>query len=199
MDRVSIYCPFCHRHTALSIGLTEYQSRYDTSRIPAAWKDPYGYNWWIGVCNNCNRPMLVANNGDAIYPTPQPSPTDNRVPEHIRLDLDEAKKCFSIGAYRGCAVLARRSIQSTCMDKGSVKGNLRDQIDELQTKGIITNDLKEWAHEIRYVGNDAAHPNKETVVKEDAEAILHLCEQFMQVVFVAPALAAELRLARKGN
>lgn len=127
-----------------------------------------------------------------------PTPTEDRIPENIRKDLIEAKQCFQVNAFRGCAVIARRTIQSACIDKGSTKTDLIHQLKEIKENGIITNDLKEWADVVRWVGNDAAHPNKSEVTKEDAEDILHLAEQFLHVIYVAPAIAKEQKI-KKGK
>ncbi len=88
-------------------------------------------------------------------------------------------------------------MQSACIDKGATKDRLVDQLQELATNGIITKDLKEWADVVRWVGNDAAHPDKENVNKDDAEDILKLAEQFLQVIYVAPAIAKERMNKRK--
>ncbi len=133
----------------------------------------------------------------SIYPYPFPPPTDERIPDYIRKDIDEAKLCFSVGAFRACAVMARRAIENACIDKGASKSKkLHEKISELAEKGIITKDIKEWADVVRWVGNDAAHPGKEMVTKEDAEDILKLAEQFMHVIYVAPAIAKEQRKKR---
>lgn len=153
--------------------------------------------WWIGICNNCQNPVLAKNDGEEIYPRPFPTPTDSRIPEPMRQDLIEAKFCFSIDAYRACAVMSRRTIQNACVDKGASKKELVQQINELQANGVITKDLREWADVVRWVGNDAAHPNKDTVEIDDAEDILSLAEQFLQVLYVAPSIAQTRRTIRK--
>jgi len=173
----------------------KYKRGHDTYTTACAWESGSEI-WWIGICNYCHKPVLVKNDGDIVFPTPLPLPSDKRIPEHIRQDLDEAKICFSVDAYRACAVMARRAIQSAAIDKGTTKGNLVEQINELESIGIITKDLKEWATVVRWVGNDAAHPNKDKVEKEDAEDILILAEQFLNVIYVAPALAKERRAKR---
>jgi hypothetical protein len=61
---------------------------------------------------------------------------------------------------------------------------------------VITNDLKEWADVVRWVGNDAAHPDKQPVNEEDAQDMLNLAEQFLHVIYVAPAIAKEQRTKR---
>lgn len=140
--------------------------------------------------------MLVLKDGDIIYPNPTPSPTDPLVPKELATDLDEAKRCFSVEAYRACATLARRCIQQACMMKGAKTGDLVAQIKELTSLAIITKDVEEWATVVRWVGNDAAHPGKDLVTKEDAEDVLKLAEQFLHVIFVTPAIAKARRAAR---
>lgn len=196
--KISIFCPYCQRHTALSTAPATYSGPYGhTQNTPALWDNGHGTSYWIGICNYCQNPVLVKNNGEEIYPRPFPSPTDSRIPDPMKQDLIEAKLCFCIEAYRACAVMARRTMQNACIDKGATNKTLVDQIKELQTTGIITKDIKEWADVVRWIGNDAAHPNKDDVEKEDAEDILSLAEQFLQVLYVAPAIALYRRTIRK--
>jgi hypothetical protein len=49
---------------------------------------------------------------------------------------------------------------------------------------------------VRWVGNDAAHPNDQNVTKEDAEDSLKLAEQFLHILFVTPAIAKARRTER---
>src|SRR6185295_4694249 len=106
------------------------------------------------------------------------------------------KMCLSVKCYRACAVIARRCIQLACLTKGCTKGDLVDQIKELTKNGHITKDIEEWATVVRWVGNDAAHPNKQSVTREDAEDCLKLAEQFLHVIFVTTAIAKIRRAAR---
>ena len=126
---VSIYCPYCHKHTSLRPAPVKYEGVGDygsTYRVTtgAFWEKDKGITWWIGVCNSCKEPVLVLNNGTRIYPFPLPSQTDDRIPEHIRKDLDEAKISYSVKAYRASAVMSRRAMQSACIDKGATKDKL---------------------------------------------------------------------------
>lgn len=141
-------------------------------------------------------PTLVLGEGSTIYPNPLPSPTDSNIPKELAVDLDEAKMCFSVGCHRACAVMARRCIQNACNEKGAKEKDLVKQIKELCQLGIITKDIEEWATVVRWVGNDAAHPGKDPVTKEDAEDCLKLAEQFLHVIFVASAVAKARRAAR---
>jgi HEPN domain-containing protein len=194
---ISIFCPYCLKYTSL----TAAQQRVETGNgiyviVAVRWERDRGDFWWIGITNCCQSAVLAHNDGDVIYPSPLPSPTDKRIPESIRQDLEEAKMCFSVNAYRACAVMARRAMQSACIEKGTTKDKLFDQLTELALNGVITKELKEWADVVRWVGNDSAHPNAEKVTKEDAEDILKLAEQFLHVLYVTPAIAKERRTLR---
>jgi hypothetical protein len=196
--KVSIFCPYCQLHTSLRMAPAEYTNALLNRKdyTAALWAKSFQEKWWIGVCNYCDQPVLVLNQGESVFPLPLPSKTDDRIPKDIREDLIEAKLCFSVRAYRACAVMARRCMQSTCLDKGATKKDLRDQLNELSTNGIITRELKEWADVVRWVGNDAAHSKKDVVTLEDAEDILKLSEQFLHVIYVAPAIAKERKTKR---
>lgn len=193
--RISIYCPHCDRHTSIEPALIEVKRGSD---VEAIWKQGPGKMWWIGVCNYCHEPVLVLNEGVKVYPHPLPMPTNQHVPEAIRADLDEAKQCFAVSAWRAAAVMARRAMQSAAIEKGATNDRLANQIAELAERGKITVDLKEWADVVRWIGNDAAHPGGEPVTKEDAEEVLELAEQFLHVLYVAPAIAKKLR-QKKGK
>jgi len=203
---LSIYCPHCHKHTSLDVAPAEMETPGRSLLMPgpiytgkAVWKAGNKDIWWIGICNSCHRPVLVHNQGDIIYPAPLPSPTPESVPEDIRSDLDEAKRCATVSAWRACAVMARRAMQSAAILKGAKKGKLVDQVDELWENGVITKDLKEWADTVRWVGNDAAHPDSPPVSREDAEAVLRLAEGFLEVLFVVPATAKSLQAKRRNE
>lgn len=195
---VSVYCPHCRKHTALSVARAPYEGEYQRTEYTAAhWTSPTtGHRWWIGICNGCGKPSLVRDGGEVIYPTPLPSPTDDHIPKQIAADLDEAKLCFSVGCYRACATMARRAIQSAALEKGAPEGDLVQQIRALTGTGVITKNIEEWATVVRWVGNDAAHPAAMPVTEEDAQDVLKLAEQFLHVIFVTSAIAKARRTAR---
>ena len=186
----SIHCPDCRIHTNL-IRLTSYSMHS------------------IEECNGCSRVFLVTrdiHHGNIVetHPNALPKPINEKTPDFLKSDMEEAYKCFSVGAYRATGVMARRTLQLCCIDKGSPKKSLKEQIDWLLEKQIITKDLKDCAHEVRLTGNDAAHPPEDIekdnrVSKEDADDIVSLLEQFISVLYIAPALSEERRQKRNND
>jgi hypothetical protein len=194
-DLNSIYCPRCRCHTNLI-----YRAGYERSIAGGK----YLYHA-VEECNNCHQHFLtirLKNQYGQIlksYPEGLPKTVNSLISDSVKKDFEEALLCQSVGAYRGAAVLARRAVQLICLDKGAKEGEkLYKQIEELFDNNIITQDIKDWADEVRYIGNDAAHPNKEEVNKEDSEDILELLESLCDVLYVAPARAAKRKQKRKG-
>ena len=191
-DNHSIYCPSCHKHTSVTT-----RSHYENPKNSQL-------SYQIAECNSCDFFLLTKRYKGKIgriYPSPLPKPLHEKTPEFLKQDLEESYLCFSVGAYRATGVLARRALQLCCVEKGAPDKKLQDQIDWLLDEQIITKDLKEWAHEVRLTGNDAAHPPKKVkddkrVEKDDAEDILTLLENFVDVLYIAPALAEERRQKR---
>src|SRR3989344_9315722 len=199
LNHISAICPFCKVYVTFSWteaddhggGLKEYPHVY--------FRNQKGI-WVVGECPFCKNCVLLFGQGSnysfvlkKMFPFPLPSPVDKRIPEKIKKDLEEAKSCFSVGAINASTGMCRKALQRACKEKGAIKKELYDQIDEIATRGIISNDLKELAHSVRLVGNDGVHPNEDEVTKEDAEEILNLAEQLLDIIFVAPAKVKKIK------
>ena len=156
----------------------------------------------VAECNSCDFHFLVARESRSgkiikVWPKSLPAKVNELIPDPIRSDFEEALVCEAAGSLRGAAALARRTLQVICLDKGSSKDKkLNKQIDELFEKNIITHEIKSWAHEVRFVGNDAAHPNSTDVDAEDARDILELLQSMCDVLYVAPARSAARKAKR---
>jgi hypothetical protein len=63
-----------------------------------------------------------------------------------------------------------------------ISGTLAKRIDTLAEKGILSPDVKNWAHEIRIIRNDAVH-DVEQMTPGDVKAIAEFTEAFLMVVY----------------
>jgi hypothetical protein len=170
---------------------------------------------WVTICNAvqceaCKKFALVVgirnqSHGNvgftlrAFYPLGRPNDeADPAVPKEIAEDYREALRCKWIEAYKATVTMCRRSIQTSCLAQGAdKKKKLVGQIDELAAKGLITEPLRQFAHEVRLEGNDGAHPDPdglENVVQKDADDIIEFTREYLHHVYVMPAKLA----ARKG-
>jgi len=188
---VDKYCPYCHKYTLILPVSSDYRSgEKDILCIHKSRKS--GSIYWLGKCHSCKNIMMIVDYGWRVYPEIMPKPSDERIPEKIRYSLDEAKRCFEVVAYCASTVMSRRALQICCIDKGVDEAKrLVDQINDLFKMGIITKDIKEIAHTVRWIGNDGAHLNPNKVTREDAEDVLNITEQIFNIIYIAPAMAKE--------
>lgn len=136
----------------------------------------------------------MLNEGKIVYPEPLPEPTNSAVPEPMRGEMDEAKRCFSIKAYRATSLMARRIIQIALIGKGAnTKKTLFEQVKELRSKGIITEDILKATDAVRLVGNDAAHSKDFDVTEEEALEVLELAEVFLEALYVIPSITKKIK------
>ena len=169
------------------------------------------YQSWQTICNAtqceaCKKFALVVGNRNqsngnvpftlkAFYPLGRPSDdVDTAVPKEIAEDFREALRCKWVEARKATVTMCRRSIQTSCLAQGADKRKkLVGQIDELAAKGLITEPLRQFAHEVRLEGNDGAHPNPdglENVSPKDADDIIEFTREYLHHVYVMPAKLA---------
>jgi hypothetical protein len=119
------------------------------------------------------------------------------VPAGIAAAASEAHSCLAVEAYRGAVLLARSVIEATAKDKGITTGRLVAKIDKMYEQRLIREDIRDGAHEVRYLANDAAHGDfAEPVPQTDAELILTLMDEVLEEVYQSPARVARRRTAR---
>ena len=69
---------------------------------------------------------------------------------------------------------------------------LSQRIEALAASHAITPDMKEWAHEIRDVGNDAVH-DEIPFTEEEAKDLHAFTELFLTYVYTLPGMLAARR------
>lgn len=166
----------------------------------------YGY-FGIRLCpdKRCNTLLFFYSTLGDIYLYPNNSDVDmdvEHVPNNIGEDALEALRNFNSCSWKSTAMMCRRALQAACIDKGAASGKqLNQQIDELQSLGLLTKQLQDWAHQIRHFGNFSAHPDENIgdTTKEDAEQMIYFLNTFLKYMYEMPALikVAQQRSGKK--
>lgn len=160
--------------------------------------------WRVARCEACSRPLAVVV--DPSYKTIRTYPlstteAEKEIHESVRRDYEEARLCFSAGAYKGAVLLCRRALQGAAIDKGADAGvdpreTLNRQLDALAKEGSLNSSLADVAKEIRLLGNYGAHPQDDgldEVSKDQADDVVQLTGQVLEDLYVNPARVARLR------
>jgi hypothetical protein len=190
-------CPHCHILSHFTIGWTA--EHYENENDPAE-----SFTVFIEQCDSCGMPICGAyppdaEEGDEIaWPTAVARTNYPDVPTEIAGAAREAHQALAALAPRASVVMARATLEATAKDKGITKGNLDSKIEQLTKAGLISEDMKEAAHEIRFAGNEAAHGDilAESISVGEATEIVDLMDAILERVYQEPAKVARVRASR---
>lgn len=172
--------------------------------------DLLSYIYTIWQCQVCTKLVFRANeyhkNRSASkivgqFPSSIRVDTDfqGNVPEEILEDFESALKCFEFDEYRASAAMCRRSLQASLLKQGANPDkDLFDQIDDLNKikPDRFTNDIRDWAHNIRIFGNWGSHPDKDglkDVSQDIAREVIDFMKSYFHYVYVMPQKVASAR------
>jgi len=109
------------------------------------------------------------------------------VPENVLDDYSEAVSTFNTNAYKASVAMARRALQQALEDKGATKeSNLFKQIDELKSKGLLSEPALHLAQAVRAFGNYGAHPSDDLlaqITRDDAETALMATKKILNEIY----------------
>lgn len=151
-------------------------------------------------CQGCQNFILgLAENAGGQYPQylkhyPLGKPDDSvakEVPAAIASEFSEALRCLWVRSYKATVAMCRRAVQASCDDLKADGKDLFTQIDDLKTKGVITDPLKRMAHRVRLSANQELHGKSDdlaTFNETDAKAMVSFVREYFHHVYVMPAL-----------
>lgn len=94
------------------------------------------------------------------------------IPQSLNKSLLESIKCFKAGALTASIIMSRKTLEAFCIEKGIKEKNLSLSMIKLKEKGIINEQIYEWADGLRLVGNKAAHEFETGFEHVDAKDVL---------------------------
>lgn len=206
----AIRCPACSRNGAFP-GLPNVQD--------VVWKKVekesdgtdrvVQYEAGVRVCPNpaCQAIVFVRKRSTSTGQTSSVFPAELRefdptdLPDIVRACMEESIKCHAQECYRAAAIMVRRTLEAMCEERGAKGPSLEKRIEALKGQMVISEDLIQGAHELRFLGNDAAHVEAKaynTVGKDEIEAAIDLAKELLRAAYQTAALVNRLR-ALKGT
>lgn len=135
----------------------------------------------------------------AEYPAPQSIEAPQYLPKSIQSFFIQAAHTLKSGILDASAMMSRKTLEVAVKKlhpEGT--GNLYNRIEKLHDLGIITSELKNWAHVIRDDGNEAAH-EEDPVTPEFADELLSFTELFLMYSFTMPGMIESKKGKSKEN
>jgi len=196
-------CPHCHTKSVSFSAYAQMENPNKQRVFTSAFYCENCYGGYIAEikCPTSNLPTstngsLEGNPNFQIekeYPLPKSVKAPNNLPQNIENFYLQAANSLKSGSHDASAMMSRKVLEvavKSLQPDGS--GNLYRRIEALSDTGLITEELKDWAHIIRDDGNEAAH-EEEPVTPEFAEELLSFAEMFLMYTFTMPGMVAERR------
>ncbi len=147
----------------------------------------------------------VILNATLIHPkVPSRQPIPSGIPPEYTEDYREACEVLA-ESPKASAALSRRCLQLILHEKSGVKKhNLKQEIDDVISTGTLPSEIADSLHNLREIGNFAAHPQHHQGTGEivpvepgEAEWCLEVIEMLYDFYFVRPADIEKRRKAWK--
>jgi hypothetical protein len=149
---------------------------------------------WIHTlltCRTCDAPVLVVQEAmpdggltepTQLYPNQRGAELGG-APRKVRSAYLEAVRCFErAGAFTGAAIMCRRTLEALCAEQKATGRDLNKKLESLHQSGFIDKALLEWATELRFLGNEAAHGSR-SIARQDAKDAIEFTEALLSYVY----------------
>ena len=126
---------------------------------------------------------------------------DTVIPNDVLADFKEAVVCLSNKCPKAAVAMFRRSLQSAMINLGA--NSSMELVDQIKNVKNLTDDIKDWAHNIRIFGNWGVHPQDDNLKDINiglAKEVQDFLEEFFNYVYLMPNRVAKARkLNQKEN
>ncbi len=139
--------------------------------------------------------------GSVVMPRPlkgKPKPSPNWPPDMTRFRV-QAHDSVAHENWDAANVMARSALQFVVRESGASGPNLKSQIDDLVAKRALHSLMGEWAHELRLLANESAHPNLAPAPPspEDTRDILSFLDFLLYCLYDLPFEIQSFRQRRQ--
>ena len=107
------------------------------------------------------------------------------VPPNIKNAYEAALKVKSIDKNL-CLIGLRRTLEMILKDKGAEKWGLKDKIEEIASKGILPDSLKEASSFAKVLGDTAAHDKDLEIDMNDVDSVSDFIRYIIEYLYVVP-------------
>lgn len=188
-----IACPFCMESGNFALAFHAEKKQPNGSKV---------LNFDTLKCGSCASFVQViwSATRDLHDYRVQPWPLKyDKAPEHFPADVGrywlQAKKSLVDCNYDAAAVMARSSLQIALRAHKAEGANLKQEIDDLSKKGLLPPLMQDWAHNVRELANDSAHPKPDQppTTAQDARDIVKFMDFLFEYLYALPKRINEFR------
>jgi hypothetical protein len=197
--KLNLRCPACrHEVTTESLG----KDSRAVERNRGGWRV-----WGSRKCANpeCGALLLfhyALDNEDEVtfYPAETIDFDATGLPNRVLEALEEAIKCHANECYVASAIMVRKTLEALCDDRGAKGGNLVTRLEALRGKIVLPDAMFAALHDLRALGNDAAHvelKDFDQIDRREVEVALAVTKEILKATYQYESMMSELAALKK--
>jgi hypothetical protein len=143
-------------------------------------------------CASCAKPAVFVREdmGDGfdkdnyyrVYPA-QERHIGYSLPDIVRQSYEEAVRCESAKTWTACVVMVGRTLEAVGKEFESSTRSVFEGLKSMHSKGLISQELLDWANELRVLRNLGAHATNERVDYFDATGALDFLQAILEILY----------------
>lgn len=147
--------------------------------------------------------FVVTDNYGEVITTYPPEIIDfdtTDLPPVVVHALEEAITCHAAKCYRASALMVRRTLEELCAEQNVSGRTLEAGLDALRGKVPVADRMIEGLHDLRLLGNDAAHVTSkdfDQVGQPEATLAIDITKQLLRDIYQHDALIKQLDARKK--
>jgi hypothetical protein len=175
------HCSHCEKHTnfrAIKVHILPTES------------PPEEYTF--ASCEVCKNPALFLREDmsdgferDAyyrVYP-PHSRHIGYLLPKVVRASYEEAVRCENGRSWIACVVMVGRTLEAVCVEYDSKTRNMAGTLKAMLTNGAISQELFDWANELRVIRNYGAHATDQEITEQNAREALDFLQALLEIFY----------------
>jgi hypothetical protein len=196
-----IPCPHCGNETTQEVIFeTSISETFYLSSDPDDSCD-FDITYYLTKCITCNSLSLFydaefydnqGNLSEATLCYPEHKKLGIEIPSTVANTYREASRIRNISS-EAFAVMIRRGLEFLCQDKKAKGETLKNQLEDLGSKGIIPNTLVEMGDALRFLGNIGAHATNYKIDRTEIKVMDDFFLAMLEYVYIAPAKLTQLK------
>ena len=193
-----VFCPECNMLVKAKAVAEGHGSPFheDTVALLDDVDKPYRCDHYsVCLCPDCEQPFLVkeslygvagefetVTDQTVLYPG-ESKLLPEALPDSVKMAYDQAQKCLNASLFEPCVLMSRKCLEAVCKVLNAKGRNLNALLANLHEAEHIDSRLLKWAHQVRAIGNEAAHDIDVPVTKENARDAFEFTETILIYVF----------------
>lgn len=121
------------------------------------------------------------------------------LPDIVRSSYEEAARCETSKAWLGCAVMVGRTLEAVCKEFDPAIKSIYQGLKDLHAKGTLSQDMLDWATELRLIRNIGAHATADKVSAIDAHESVDFLQAMLEIMYDLRPKFQKLKERRGGK